>query len=107
MNRTLKEATVKRYYYETHGQLRSHLDDFVTAYNFARRLKTLKGLSPYEYVCRTWVNEPQRFTQNPHHQSGTKHLDERSRLQVESYSCRPARRKSAVTRSIPRPFVNR
>jgi hypothetical protein len=45
MNRTLKEATVKRYYYETHHQLRSHLADFVTAYNFGRRLKTLKGLS--------------------------------------------------------------
>ena len=52
MNRTLKEATVKRYHYETHDQLRSHLADFVTAYNFGRRLKTLKGLSPYEYICR-------------------------------------------------------
>ena len=45
MNRTLKEATVKRYYYETHCQLRSHMADFVTAYNFGRRLKTLKGTS--------------------------------------------------------------
>jgi transposase InsO family protein len=25
MNRTLKEATVKRYYYESHPQLRAHL----------------------------------------------------------------------------------
>ncbi len=41
MNRTLKEATVKRYYYETHDQLRRHLDDFVKAYNFGRELKTL------------------------------------------------------------------
>ena len=46
MNRTIKEATVQRYYYETHEQLRSHLADFVTAYNFARRLKTLLGLLP-------------------------------------------------------------
>jgi len=52
MNRTLKEATVKRYYYETHDQLRSHLADFVIAYNFARRLKTLNGLTPYEHICR-------------------------------------------------------
>ncbi len=37
MNRTLKEATVKRHYYETHDQLRSHLADFISAYNFARR----------------------------------------------------------------------
>jgi transposase InsO family protein len=50
MNRTLKDATVKRYHYETHDQLRKHLGDFVTAYNFARRLKTLKWLTPYEYI---------------------------------------------------------
>jgi len=41
MNRTIKDATVKRYFYETHHQLRAHLRDFVDAYNFARRLKTL------------------------------------------------------------------
>src|ERR1700761_3510934 len=44
MNRTIKDATVKRYFYETHDQLRTHLRDFVDAYNFARRLKTLKLL---------------------------------------------------------------
>jgi transposase InsO family protein len=68
MNHTLKEATVNRYYYETHEQLRSHLADFVTAYNFARRLKTLKGLTPYEYICKTWSKEPERFTLDPTHQ---------------------------------------
>ena len=46
MNRTIKDATVKRFYYETHDQLRQHLADFVSAYNFARRLKTLRGLTP-------------------------------------------------------------
>ena len=68
MNRTLKEATVKRYHYDTHDQLRRHLDDFVAAYNFARRLKTLKGLTPYETICRTWAREPARFTSDPTHQ---------------------------------------
>jgi hypothetical protein len=52
MNRTIKDATVKRYFYETHDQLRAHLRDFVDAYNFARRLKTLKGLTPYEFICK-------------------------------------------------------
>src|SRR5215468_5131279 len=42
MNRTIKEATVQRFHYESHQQLRGHLADFVAAYNFARRLKTLK-----------------------------------------------------------------
>lgn len=52
MNRTIKDATVKRFYYETHDQLREHLANFVAAYNFAKRLKTLKGLTPYEYICK-------------------------------------------------------
>ena len=46
MNRTIMEAVVKRFHYECHGELRAHLADFVTAYNFAKRLKTLKGLAP-------------------------------------------------------------
>ena len=46
MNRTIKDATVKRFHYDTHDQLTSHLTDFVCAYNYARRLKTLKGLTP-------------------------------------------------------------
>ena len=65
MNRTLKEATVQRYYYDSHKQLRRHLDDFVNAYNFGRRLKTLKGLTPFEFICKTWTSQPERFNLNP------------------------------------------
>jgi transposase InsO family protein len=68
MNRTIKEATVKRFHYTTHDQLRTHLADFVAAYNFGRRLKPLRGLTPYEFVCKTWTEQPQRFTINPLHQ---------------------------------------
>jgi transposase InsO family protein len=68
MNRTIKEATVQRYHYDNHAQLRQHLNDFINAYNFARRLKTLKGLTPYEFICRCWTNEPERFKLNPLHQ---------------------------------------
>jgi transposase InsO family protein len=52
MNRTIKEATVKRYYYQTHQQLKDHLQLFMTAYNFAKRLKTLKGLTAYEFILK-------------------------------------------------------
>src|SRR5690606_545717 len=65
MNRTIKDATVKRFHYDDHDQLRRHLADFVAAYNFARRLKTLKGLTPYEFICKTWASQPKRFTANP------------------------------------------
>lgn len=68
MNRTIKNATVKRYHYDSHDQLRCHLSDFLDAYNYARRLKTLSGLTPYEYICKIWTSEPDRFILNPIHQ---------------------------------------
>jgi hypothetical protein len=68
MNRTIKEATVKRYHYDTHERLKSHLANFVDAYNFARRLKTLKGLTPYEFITKAWTKEPKRFRLDPIHQ---------------------------------------
>jgi transposase InsO family protein len=67
MNRTLKEATVKRYYYETHQQLKEHLHNFLHAYNFAKRLKTLQGITPYEHIIKCWQKEPERFNINPNH----------------------------------------
>ena len=68
MNRTIKEATVQRYHYDSHDQLQIHLLHFIAAYNFARRLKTLNGLTPYEYICKCWQNDPHRFTLDPTHQ---------------------------------------
>lgn len=50
---------------DSHGQLRWHLADLVSAYNFARRLKTLKGLAPYEFICKTWALQPAGFKLNP------------------------------------------
>ena len=60
--------SVKRFHYETHDQLRIHLNDFIDAYNFARRLKTLQGLTPHEYACKIWTKEPTRFKIDPTHQ---------------------------------------
>jgi transposase InsO family protein len=67
MNRTLKEATVKKFYYQTHQHLKEHLHAFLMAYNFAKRLKTLQGLTPYEYIRQCWQKDPERFTINPSH----------------------------------------
>ena len=67
MNRTLKEATVRRYYYDSHLQLREHLAAFVDAYNFAKRLKTLNGLTPFEHICKCWTERANRFSFDPNH----------------------------------------
>ena len=50
MNRTIKDATVKRYHDHSHDQLRTHLQRVVDAYNHARRLKTLRRLTPVEFI---------------------------------------------------------
>jgi len=68
MNRTIKDATVRRFHYDSHSQLQQHLDQFIDAYNFARRLKTLKGLTPYEFICKAWADQPEGFVLNPHQQ---------------------------------------
>ena len=67
-DRTIKDATVKRFHCDSHDQLRTHLADFLAAYNFARRLKTLNGLTPYEYTCKIWTSEPEGFILYPIHQ---------------------------------------
>jgi transposase InsO family protein len=79
MNRTIKEATVKRYHYDRHDQLESHLNDFINAYNYGKRLKTLKGLTPYEFIVKTWTTEPHRFILNPTHQMPGLNTGNRSR----------------------------
>jgi len=66
MNRTIKEATVRTYHYDGHAQLREHLSAFLNAYNFAKRLKTLAGLTSYQFICSCWQKEPERFKVNPH-----------------------------------------
>ena len=76
MNRTIKEATVKRYHYDDHHQFRTHLNDFISAYKFARRLKALKGLIPLRIHLQN-MNFRARTIQNQATLSntGTKRLD--------------------------------
>ena len=68
MNRTIKEATVKRFHYDDHDQLRGHLCNFISDYNFGCRLKTLKAIMPYEFIGKLWTIEPERFRQKLIHQ---------------------------------------
>jgi transposase InsO family protein len=59
MNRTIKDATAKRFHYDSHDHLRAHLAGFMAAYKFARRLKAIGGLTPYELICKVWTSEPE------------------------------------------------
>jgi len=67
MNRTIKEATVGRYHYTTHDDLKKRLHAFLMAYNLADRLKTLKGKSPYDFIRSIRAIAPDRFCFDPNH----------------------------------------
>ncbi len=56
----------RRYHYGSHDELKQHLQTFLMAYNFAKRLKTLNGLTPYEYICKIWATDPDRFNISPY-----------------------------------------
>ncbi len=40
---------------------------FVGAYNLARRLRSLGGLTPFDAICKAWTKEPHRFRLSPDH----------------------------------------
>jgi len=47
-------------------QLTAHLHDFINAYNYGRRLKTPRSLTPYAYICKCWTIEPGCFNLHLH-----------------------------------------
>lgn len=51
--------------YESHAHLREHYLGFFDSYNFSRRLKTLNGLTPYQFICRWWREDPECFRVSP------------------------------------------
>jgi transposase InsO family protein len=67
MNRTIKDATVKRYHYDTHDQLRCTCSSSWMLTIMLGGSRPLRGLTPYEYVCHLWTKEPERFRLNPSH----------------------------------------
>src|SRR3712207_8158640 len=56
MNRTLKEATVKRYYYENQQQLKEHLYNFLNADRKSTRLNSSHANISYAVFCLTKKN---------------------------------------------------
>ena len=67
MDRTLKEATVNSFYYSSHDELKQHLHSYLMAYNFAKRLKAIKGNTPWQFILNQWTKNPEYFILNPNH----------------------------------------
>ena len=53
-----RSGPTARWQTHSHHQLGQHIQTFLDAYNFAKRLKTLNGLTPFESVCKAWTKEP-------------------------------------------------
>ena len=93
MNRTIKDATAKRFYYDGHSQCRHYLARFVAAYNFARRLKTPRVFTPYEATGKPGRRSP-LGSPGPHTTKArdqTAHATEQDRpdvTQAEAAGCR-------------------
>ena len=49
-------------------KIKSNVPRVLTANNRFRRLKTLSDRTPYEYICKIWTSEPERFIVNLIHQ---------------------------------------
>ena len=67
MNRTIKDATVKKYHYDTVQQLKQHLYDFINAYNYSKPLKALKFKTPIEFMIKIYHTNSKIFYKNPYH----------------------------------------
>ena len=68
MNRALrlvpgiKDTTVKRYHYDSRAELKSLLNDFISACNFGRQFKSL---TLYEFICKQSTIEPEQSNFDP------------------------------------------
>ena len=52
-------------HYDSIEHLRSHFFEFFDTYNFSRRLKSLKGNTPHEFICDYWLRDPSPFHVDP------------------------------------------
>jgi hypothetical protein len=56
MNRTIKEATAKRYHYTSHEELKTHLQRFLRPATSQNAQDQGSG-HPYEYICKIWPED--------------------------------------------------
>lgn len=67
MNRAIKGTTTKTYHYDSINQFEKHLQEFILAYNFAKKLKSLNFKTPFGFLIEKFKNNPTLFYQNPDH----------------------------------------
>ena len=61
----MSEMIARANFTNAFSQLRQHLQAFIDAYNFAKKLKAIKGLTPWEFVIKEWKSNPKSFIIKP------------------------------------------
>jgi len=61
MNRMIKDATVKVYFYETLNELKDRLNLWLLQYNFEKQLKSLNYKTPYDIITEEYEKDKLRF----------------------------------------------
>lgn len=69
-NGSLKEATTKKYHYDGFEHLEKHLQEFLLAYNFAKKLKSINYKTPMEFLSEKYKEIPKVFNVKPCHYAG-------------------------------------
>ncbi len=69
MNRTIKDATIKKYHYDSQTQFKQHLYDFLNVYNFTKKLKALNFKTPFQFILDKYQNNANLFYTTPHNYS--------------------------------------
>ena len=60
-------AALKIFHYPDLESLKAHVLAFVSAYNFAKHIKTLRWKTPFEAICHAWTTKPDIFKLDPRH----------------------------------------
>jgi len=67
MVRTIKDATTHTFHYGSIDDLRRHVRDWLSAYNFAKQLKALRFRTPFEAIRKLSEEKPDLFIRKPDH----------------------------------------
>lgn len=67
MNKTLKDATIKMFQYDTIEQFKLNLHDFLNYYNCYKKLSAIGRKSPYDFIREKYKLNPKIFNKNPDH----------------------------------------
>jgi len=67
MNKTLKDATIKMFQYDTVDQFRVNLHDFLNYYNCSKKLRAIGRKSPYDFLREKYIMNPKIFHKDLNH----------------------------------------